>query len=72
MLEHAFLGVYCHAAEVADMLMTAGGHVEQRCLSAVRIADQSHLYAPATLFGEGVHLPFQPRTVSLKGRQVLA
>ena len=72
MLEHAFLGVHSHAAEVAYMLMTAGGHIEQRCLSAVRIADQSHLYAPAAFLGESVHLPLQPRTVSLKGCQVLA
>ena len=58
--EAAFLGIDGHSAVVADMLMAAGGDVEQGGLSAVRIADEGDADHMAALIGQLLHLAVEP------------
>ena len=71
--ECALLGIHSHTAVIAHMLMTSRSDIEKRCLSAVRIADQSHTDHLSAFFRQGVHLPLHAVVFSgLQGRQRLA
>ncbi len=52
MAESAALRPDGHAAIIANVFLRAGGHVEERCLAAVGVADQRYVYRVA----------FPPRT----------
>ena len=71
MLEGTFLGIDGHAAVVAHMLVTSGSHVEEGCLSAIRISDQSHLDDLAALLRHRSHFTLHPFLLRLKRRQGL-
>ena len=57
--ETSFLGVHCHPAVVAHMLMAARGDVEKGSLAAVGIADKGHPYFVLPFVCEFRHLPVQ-------------
>ena len=57
-LEIALLRIHCHATVVAHVLVTAGSHIEERGLSAVRIADKCDTDFLSSLVRESGHLPF--------------
>ena len=54
-----FLRVHCHAAVVADVLVAAGGDVEEGCLSAVRVADEGDADDVVPLLCQTGHLQIQ-------------
>ena len=55
--EMSFLGINGHPAVVAHMLVASGCYIEKGCLSAVRIADQSHLDYLSPLLRQSFHPP---------------
>ena len=69
--ERSLLCIDSHAAVVTHMLMTAGSHIEKRCLAAVRITHQGHLDDLSSLLGQCGHLPLDPILPRLKRRQRL-
>ena len=54
-----FLRINGHAAVIAHVLVAAGGDVEQRGLSAVRVADKGDSDHVMPLLGETFHLQIQ-------------
>ena len=73
MVECSFLRIHGHTAVVAHMLMTSGRHVEERCLSAVRISDKGDLDDLTAFLRQRSHLPLNPVFGSgLQRRQRLA
>ena len=66
--EKALLSIDRNAAVVTDMFVAAGGHIEERSLSAVRIANQSNTNLLSSLSSKRCHLPFKVFIISLKSR----
>ena len=69
--EEALLSIDRNAAVVTDMFVTAGGHIEKGCLSAVRIAYKGNSDFLSSLCGESCHLPFNVFIIGFKRRQCL-
>ena len=59
-IKTALLGVHRHTAVVADVLMCAGGDVEQGCLAAVGVADEGDTYLVSPLLGDVAESSLQP------------